>query len=77
MKIYLSKTHSDEDGSFAVEGKLGILYSKREDLIELCNFFEKVKDELSKRKNIHMHFRDSFNEWNRENHIDIEINVED
>jgi len=43
MKIYLSKTHSDEDGPFADEGKLAIIYSNKNDLIKLCDFFEKVK----------------------------------
>jgi hypothetical protein len=76
MKLYLSKSHSDEDGPYADEGKLGMIISNREDLIKLCDFFEKVKDELSKQDNIHMHFRDSFEEWNRENHIDIEVNTE-
>lgn len=76
MKLYLSKTHSDEDGHFAEEGKLGMLYTSKEDLINLCDFFEKVKLQLSNQGNIHMHFRDSFDNWSRENHIDFEINVE-
>jgi glycosylphosphatidylinositol transamidase (GPIT) subunit GPI8 len=76
MKLYLSKTHSDEEESFADEGKLGILYSSREDLIKLCDFFDNIRNELSKQDNIHMHFRDSFDNWSRENHIDIEVNVE-
>lgn len=76
MKLYLSKTHSDEDGPFAEEGKLGIIYSKKEDLIKLCDFFEQVKRELKMGENIHLQFRDSFDDWNKKNHIDIEINVE-
>jgi glycosylphosphatidylinositol transamidase (GPIT) subunit GPI8 len=76
MKLYLSKTHSDEDGPYADEGKLGIIYSSREDIIKLCDFFEKVRNELTEQENIHMHFRDSFDDWNRENYIDIEVNVE-
>lgn len=76
MKLYLSKTHSDEDGPYVDEGKMGIIYSSREDLLKLCDFFEKVRNELSGQENIHMHFRDSFENWNRENHIDIEVNVE-
>lgn len=76
MKIYLSKTHSDQDGPFADEGKLGIIYSSKEDLEKLCDFFEKVKKELSVKENIHMHFRDSFENWNPKNHIDLEINIE-
>jgi len=76
MKLYLSNTHSDEEGEIIGEGKLGILFSSKKDLIKLCDFFESVKKELSNHKNIHMHFRDSFKEWSSEDHIDIEINVE-
>lgn len=76
MKLYLSKTYSDENGPYADEGKQGIIYSSKEDLIKLCDFFEKVREELSDKKTIHMHFRDSFENWNRENHIDIEVNIE-
>ena len=60
MKLYLSKTYSDEDGPMATEGKLAILYSSRENLEKLCDFFEKVREELNSKEKIHMHFRDSF-----------------
>ena len=76
MRLYLSKTHSDEDGPYADDGKLGILYSSKDDILKLCDFFDKVRDELSKQENLHMHFRDSFDEWEREKHIDIEVNLE-
>ena len=76
MKLYLSKNHSDEDGPYAEEGKLAILYSSKEDVFRLCSFFEKVKNELETNDSIHMHFRDSFDEWNKDNQIDIEINVQ-
>ncbi|HAD98716.1 MAG TPA: hypothetical protein DCG19_14990 [Cryomorphaceae bacterium] len=75
MKLYLSQTHSDEDGPFAEEGKLGIIYSSRENLMELCNFFEKVKNELLHLEHLHMHFRDSFEAWDPQTHIDIEVNI--
>lgn len=76
MKVYLSKTHSDEDGALADEGKLGIIYSSKDDLLKLCDFFEKVRNEISKKDNIHMQFRDSFEEWDRVKHIDLEVNLE-
>jgi len=49
MKLYLSDTHSDEEGTILGEGKLGILFSSKEDLKKLCDFFESVKKELSKK----------------------------
>ena len=76
MKLYVSKSHSDEEGPYADSGKLGIIYSSKEDIIKLCDFFDKVRNELSDNENLHMHFRDSFDEWNREQHIDIEVNLE-
>jgi hypothetical protein len=76
MKLYLSKNHSDEDGPFAEEGKLGIIYSSKDDILKLCNFFEQVKKRVEKNDDCHMHFRDSFAEWAKNDHIDIEINIE-
>jgi len=76
MKLYLSKRHSDEDGPLAKEGKLGIIYSSKEDLLRLCDFFVEVKEELKSAEKIHMHFRDCFDDWDKKQHIDIEVNVE-
>ena len=76
MKLYLSKNHSDEDGPFAEEGKLGVIYSSKDDIIKLCEFFEQVKSHIEKNDNCHMHFRDSFKEWEKNGYIDLEINVE-
>ena len=47
MKLYLSKAHSDEDGPLAKEGKLGIIYSSKEDIIRLCDFFTEVQRQLN------------------------------
>ena len=33
MKLYSSKIHSDEDGPYADESKLGIVYSSKENVI--------------------------------------------
>ena len=76
MKLYLSKAHSDEDGPLAKEGKLGIIYSSKEDIVKLCDFFADIKDQLKNSEKIHMHFRDSFNDWNKDKYIDFEINIE-
>lgn len=75
MKLYLSKNHSDEDGPFAEEGKLGIIYSSKKDILELCTFFEKVKKHIEHNDKCHMHFRDDFSEWEKEKHVDFEINI--
>lgn len=75
MKIYLSRTHSDEDGEFAEEGKMGKIYGNKEDILNLCSFFRKVEKHLRANESCHMHFRDSFVIWNKMNHIDLEINL--
>lgn len=76
MKLYLSKTHSDEDGPFAEEGKLGIIYSSKDVILKLCDFFEQVKNHLEKDDNCHIYFRDSFAGWKKDEHIDLEINID-
>jgi hypothetical protein len=75
MEIYLSNAHADEDDLTTTRGKLGIIFSSKEDLLEMCNFFEKVKSHLMKEDKCHMHLRDSFPNWNKEKHIDIEVNT--
>lgn len=77
MKLYLSKTHSDEDGPMADEGKLAIIYSSKEDIRNLTEFFHKVNTYLDDNEYCHMHFRDYFENWSKEKHIDIEINVDE
>lgn len=76
VKIYSSKTHSDEEGPHAEEGKHAILNTNRSDVHRPAAFLEQVKKHLEKNNSCHMHFRDSFPEWNRKDHIDIGINVE-
>ena len=56
MKLYLLKAHSDEDGPLAKEGKLGIIYSSKEDIIRLCDFFAEIKGKQNSSEEIHMHF---------------------
>jgi len=74
MELYLSKNHSDEEHS-AEKGVYGLVFSSKEDVIKLCEFFEKVKEHLKDNDKCHMHFRDSFEEWNKDDHFDIEVNT--
>ncbi|WP_248722865.1 hypothetical protein [Seonamhaeicola sp. ML3] len=75
MKIYLSKTYSDEDGAFAIEGKHGIIYGTKDDILNLCSFFKLVESHINEDENCHMQFRDCFTNWNKKEHIDLEINL--
>ena len=75
MNLYLSKAHSDEDGPNTDEGKLAIIYSSKEELEKICVFFQNVKNHLNSSDTCHMHLRDSFDGWDRVNHVDIEVNV--
>jgi hypothetical protein len=76
MKIYTSKTHADEDGPLAEEGKLAIIYGSKEELLELCVFFKNVEKHLQSNELCHMHFRDNMPNWDRIQHVDIEVNLE-
>jgi len=75
MNIYISKTHADEDGPFVEEGKLGIICASKENLLGLCDFFDKIRNHLEDNDNCHMHFQDHLANWNKDTHVDIEINL--
>ncbi len=75
MKIYLSKTHSDEEGSFAEEGKLAIIYGSKQDILNLCSFFKQVEKIIQEDDKCHLQFRDNYSNWNKQKHIDLEINL--
>ena len=78
MKLYLSKSHSDEDDDeYAQEGVYGLLFSSKEDILSMCDFFAEVKEHLTDNETCHMHFRDSHKNWNKNKHIDIEVNTLD
>ena len=51
-------------------------YFSKKDIIELCDFFKKVKKHIKHDDKCHMYFRDSFSKWEKDKHIDIEINIE-
>lgn len=78
MRLFLSTTHSDEDGPDPEEGKYGMIYGSRAELSELCDFFQDVKEELLRgRDKLHLHFRDYATNWDRKTDIDIEVNLKE
>jgi len=76
MKAWLSQTHSDEEGPMATAGKLVILKGSIADIKAIAGFLEKVSTYLGSNEYCHMHLRDHMKDWNKEDHIDIEITVE-
>jgi hypothetical protein len=76
MKLYTSKTHADEDGPMAEEGKLTMIYGSKEELLALCAFFKKVEQHIQSNDLFHMHLRDNMPNWDRIQHADIEVNLE-
>jgi hypothetical protein len=75
MKLYFSKSHSDEEG-FGEEAKLGMVFASKEEIIKICDFFIQVKSHIKNNDNCHMHLRDNFEGWNKENNFDVEVNLE-
>lgn len=76
MKLYLSETHSDEDGPMAQEGKLCIIEANTSDIQRLAKFFNDVANFVNSHDGpCHMHFRDSFDGWNKSRHIDISVDL--
>lgn len=77
MKLYLSTTHSDEDGPMAMTGKMAMIYGSHEELMQLCDFFDQVKMRLaSTSEPLHMQFRDHLADWDWKQNVDIAITLE-
>ena len=75
MELYLDKVFSEEDGLEIQEGKTAIINGSKEKILELCEFFEKVKKHMQQSTYCHMQFRDYNQNWNKKEYIDIEVNV--
>ncbi|MFA4857760.1 MAG: hypothetical protein WC901_06390 [Candidatus Margulisiibacteriota bacterium] len=75
MKLWVSKTHSDEGEDLAKEGKLVIIKVTKEDVRQIASFFQKVSLYLKENDFCHMHFRDFLKGWNRKDDIDIQVDV--
>lgn len=76
MKVFLADSFSDEEGPLAEEGKTVYIQGSREKLLELCQFFKEIANHLENDESCHMHFRDSSNSWNKQNYIDVAVDVE-
>jgi lysyl-tRNA synthetase class II len=76
MKVYLADSFPDEEGEMAIEGKTVYLTATRERFIELADFFQSVSDYVQKNDLCHMHFQDHVEGWNKEDFIDIAIELE-
>jgi len=73
MNLYFSNHHSDEEGHLPEKGKAAVFSGSKEELLEVCNFFEELKSYLKKHENCHRHFRDYKDNWNPKKDIDIII----
>jgi len=76
MNLYSSKTYSDEDGT-AEEVKSAMIYAKKDELLKICDFFEKVKEHLNEHDNCHMHLCDNYDGWRKVKNFDLEVNLID
>lgn len=79
MKLFLSDSFSDEEGSQAQEGKTVYVKGSRQSLLELCSFFASVEKYLQNKDGApcHMHFQDQLESWDRLKHIDVVIELDE
>lgn len=77
MKAYIASTFSDEEGPMAEEGKTVYIVASKERLLELADYFSAVAEYLNNNDNVpcHMHFRDRSKAWDKENCIDVAIEL--
>lgn len=71
MKLF---TVSDEK---ATETKSGLIFASKEELIIICEFFEKVKTYIESHDICHMHLQDNYTDWDKETDFDLEVNLKD
>ncbi|MBU1220428.1 hypothetical protein KKF34_06210 [Myxococcota bacterium] len=76
MKVFLVDSFSDEEGPVAVEGKTVYIQGDKQKILELCKFFREIENHLENADYCHMQFRDSYDNWNKKNYIDVEVDVE-
>ncbi len=77
MELYLANSFSDEEGEMAVEGKTVYINASKKQLIQLAEFFKDVADYVEKNDLCHMHFRDHAPDWNKENFVDVAIELKE
>ncbi|MBA6156482.1 hypothetical protein H3Z83_08155 [Tenacibaculum sp. S7007] len=76
MKLYYSKTYSDEEG-IAEQANSVMIFGSKEELLKMCNFFEKIKTHLKENDNCHMHLCDNYDGWKKKENFDLEISLEE
>lgn len=76
MNLYSSNTYSDEDG-IVEEVKSATISASKEDLLKICDFFEKVKEHLDVNNNCYMHLCDNYKGWTKGKNFDLEVNLLD
>jgi hypothetical protein len=77
MKAYLANTFSDEEGPMAEEGKTIYIHASKDKLLELCKYFSEIEKHIKQNETCHMHFRDYSQNWNKQQYIDIAIDIEE
>lgn len=77
MKAYLANTFSDEEGPMAEEGKTVYIHASKEKLLELASYFSEVAEHIEKNGTCHMHFRDHSKSWNKQEYIDIAVDIDE
>jgi hypothetical protein len=76
MDLYSSKTYSDEEGAADQVNSMMIFGSKNE-LLKICEFFEKVKTTIDNSNTCHMHLCDNFSNWSKKERFDLEISLKE
>ncbi len=76
MKAYLANTFPDEEGPMAEEGKTIYIHGTLEQLLELCSYFSELEKHLRANETCHMHFQDHSRNWNKQNYIDVAIDID-
>lgn len=77
MQAWLADTFSDEEGDFAIPGKVVIIHATRDEVIAIAKFMAEVARHLEDATYCHMHLRDSMAGWSKAEHIDLEITVDE
>jgi len=75
MKLYATEEFADEGGPLAEEFKTAYIRGSKKELLGLCSFFKEVEKQLKIYDNFHQHFRDFSQDWDKDNSIDIDLEI--
>ncbi len=54
-----------------------MISASKDELLKICDFFEKVKEHLDVNNNCHMHLCDNYEGWIKGKNFDLEVNLLD